>query len=330
MTRARQSRGEARIDVHTHMIPREYVRLLGTLGIKGTPGRDFPKWSPKKTLKVMDKCGIASSILSLSSPGTYFQDDAFSRQLARVCNEYGARLMADYPGRFGAFASLPLPDVEGARRELEYALDTLGLDGVVLMSNVHGVYPGDPRYDELFVELDRRKAVVFIHPNDPKGTDDRYPALTPLLEWPLETTRAATRLLTTGTLARFPNIRFILAHGGGGVPFLAERIASATAPSTAPDRSVAVAADIRDNLESLRGLYYDTAQPGEAHLACIQELVDDDHILFGTDGGWSTGMEIGLTVKVFNAYDGFDDAQVRAVNRDNALPLFPRIQSMEA
>lgn len=332
MTYARKNgTGPRRVDVHTHMIPREYVELLATIGITGTPGRDFPKWSAKKHLRMMDRCGIETSILSLSTPGCYFIDDAFSRKLARVINDSAAELVREHPGRFGAFASLPLPDVEGALLELDHALDELCLDGVVLLTNVNGVYLGDPRYEELFAELDRREAVVFIHPNDYLELEPRYAALTPLLERPLETTRAVTSLLASGTLARYPRIRYILAHGGGSVPFLAERIAAAASgPTASPfDRSLDAPADIDRGLELLGGLFYDTAQPGEAHLATVQELTDHGHILFGSDAGWATPVETSLTTKAVADYDGFDAAGHREVCRDNALALFPRLARKE-
>lgn len=315
-----------RIDVHHHLIPKDYVELLATLGIKGTPGRDFPAWSPEKALKIMDKNDIGTAILSMSSPGTYFKDDAFSRKLARVTNEYSARLIAEHPGRFGAFATLPLPDVAGALAEMGYALDTLGLDGVCLFSNHEGVYLGDPRLEPLMAELDRRAAVVFIHPHGHLVLDERYAAMMPLLEWLLDTTRAVTNLLRSGTLARYPRIRFILAHGGGSVPFLAERIAGSMngAPRTSLDRSLAAPVDASEGLELLGRLYYDTAQPGGAHLETVQELVGDDHILFGTDAGWGSLVETTLTTKAVANFDGFDSTAHRLVDRDNALTLFPR------
>ena len=153
-------RGE--IDVHHHILPSFYVAALEGIGITTSFGLPFPKWSPEEAIEVMDKNSIATAITSISTPGVYFKESSFSRDLARRCNEYSAQLMREYPDRFGAFASLPLPDVEGALNELEYAIDELNLDGVVLMSNVEGHYLGDPAYEELFAELNRRKLVVFI------------------------------------------------------------------------------------------------------------------------------------------------------------------------
>ncbi len=317
-----------RIDIHNHLIPEEYVSLLATLGIKGTPAVDFPSWSPKKALKVMDRNGIRTAILSMSTPGTYFKDDAFSRKLTRVTNEYSAELISRYPGRFGAFAALPLPDVGGALAEIEHSLDTLGLDGVGLLTNYQGIYLGDPRFETIFTELDRREAVVFVHPDDHLVMEDRYAILTPILERPLETTRAVTNLLTSGTLARYPKIRFILAHGGGAVPFLAERIAAGAALNgtawPALDRSLIAPVDIDEGLELLRRLYFDTAQPGEAHLETVKEFAGVEHILFGTDSGWVTPIDSRLTTRAVSTFNGFSEAQHRLVDRDNALPLFPR------
>ncbi len=217
-----------RLDVHHHIVPREYVEALAEIGIH-TPGRfPFPDWSPETSLEVMDQNGIATAITSLSAPGVYFGDDAFARDLARRCNEFSARLVNDYPGRFGALAVLPLPDVDEALRELEYALDTLKLDGVVLLTSIGNKYLGDAAFEPLFEELDRRKAVVWTHPNIPPGSDVPelvFPA--PLIEFVFDTTRAATNLVLSGCLERHRDIRLILSHAGGAVPYVAGRIALA-------------------------------------------------------------------------------------------------------
>src|SRR5260370_10191626 len=156
----------------------------------------------------MDRHGIVTSITSVSEPGVYFGDRAFARDLARRCNEYAARLVQEYPVRFGAFAVLPLPDIDAALRELEYALDTLKLDGVILLSSIEGTYPGDPAFDELFAELNRRRAVVFLHPTVPPINARLNLNLPPFLfHFPLTSTPAAANLLFSGTLERCPAIR---------------------------------------------------------------------------------------------------------------------------
>lgn len=330
MTKKTRGRNPRRIDVHHHIIPDEYVKLLATIGIQGTVGRDFPKWSPKTALRIMDRNGIETAMLSMSLPGTYFVDDEFSRKLTRVTNETLARYVADYPGRFGAFASLPLPDVDGALAEIDHAFDTLGLDGVALMTNVDGVYLGDPGYARVFAELDRRRAVVFVHPNDLVTNEN--PTATPLFERPIETTRTVANLLQSGTLERFPNVRYILAHGGGVVPFLAERIAAARGASSSFDRTQREPVDVSRGLELLSRLYYDTSQPGPALFASVRELAKDGHVLFGTDAGWGTPIE---TIVNVGAYvdaraQVFDDDEALRIDRANALALFPRLADVEA
>ena len=217
------------IDLHHHILPAEYINKLNKIGVVGPADQTFPKnWSPQKSIDIMDHVGVQAAITSFSAPGVYFRDDQFSRSLARFCNEYSAKLVSDYPARFGAFGSLPLPDVEGSLREIEYALDTLKLDGLILLSNAQGKYLGDPAYEEIFQEINSRHSVVFVHPafSSPKHDDLTQMDLTPsLIEVPFDTTRAVAHLLYSGVLERYPNIRFTLAHAGGTVPFLAWKIA---------------------------------------------------------------------------------------------------------
>ncbi|MCK4795398.1 MAG: amidohydrolase family protein, partial [Desulfobacteraceae bacterium] len=156
-----------RIDIHHHILPVEYVARLKEIGITTAIGREFPDWSPKKSLDFMKKNGISKAITSISTPGVNIKDRDFSKNLARFCNQYSAKLVSDYPERFGAFAVLPLYDMEDALQEMKYALDTLHLAGVALLTNVNGIYLGDQKYDGLFAELDRRNVVVHIHPHDP-------------------------------------------------------------------------------------------------------------------------------------------------------------------
>ena len=151
-----------RIDVHHHIMPPEYVKAAAEYGVGEGGGFDFPAWSEQKTLDFMDRHGIATAITSLSAPGVHFGNSAAAQRQVRCCNEIGARLVNDHPRRFGAFASLPLPDVDASLEEMEYALDTLKLDGVVLLSSIGDRYLGDPAFDAVFDELNRRKAVVFI------------------------------------------------------------------------------------------------------------------------------------------------------------------------
>jgi 6-methylsalicylate decarboxylase len=162
------SRSTDRIDVHTHFLPDFYVEALNSAGLSRLDGIvGLPKWSPEAALKLMDQLGVSIAILSISSPGVHFGDDAAARALARRVNEDGARLQKSYSGRFGQLASLPLPDIDGAVAEAIYALDTLRADGVILLTNHRGVYLGDPKLEPLYDELNSRRAVVLIHPTAP-------------------------------------------------------------------------------------------------------------------------------------------------------------------
>jgi 6-methylsalicylate decarboxylase len=308
-----------RIDVHQHILPSEYVSALANLGITTAGGRPLPEWDVQTTLALMDRHAIATAITSMSEPGIYFGDRVFARDLARRCNEYSARLMHTYPQRFGAFAILPLPDVEAALRELEYALDTLKLDGVVLLSSVDGRYPGDPMFDELFTELNRRKAVVFLHPTVPAINSELKLDLPPfLVEFVFDTTRAVTNLIYSGTLERCPDIRFILAHAGGTVPFLAYRISMGQIMLPGAPQGV---------MTYLKQFYYDTALSANPYaLRSLQELVDASHILFGSDYPFAPEVVTGFTVHGIQNYNGFDEQARKAIARESALALFPRFK----
>lgn len=215
-----------KIDVHHHILPENYISKLKEIGITEAIGVSFPEWSPEKSLSFMKKVGIDTAITSISAPGVCFKDDDYSRSLARLCNDEMAGLKSNYPGKFGGFASVPLPDIDSALDEIRYALDDLRLDGVCLMTHYGGKYLGCMEFNEIFDELNARKAVVYIHPTDPTSTYDAGLKISnALIEAPFETTRAVTNLIYSGTTDRCPNIRYILSHGGGTVPYLAWRIA---------------------------------------------------------------------------------------------------------
>ncbi len=171
----------------------------------------------------MDRNGIATAVTSISAPGLWFGDSEMTNKLTRQCNDYAAQMRIDHPGRFGMFASLPLPNIDASLREIEYSLDTLRADGIGLMTNCEGKYPGDVAFAPIFDELNRRKAVVYFHPTSAPCSNclSEIPAAT--LDFPFDTTRAVTSLLFGGTFARCPDIRFIFSHAGGTVPFLADR-----------------------------------------------------------------------------------------------------------
>lgn len=302
-----------RIDVHCHTIPdffREAVRESGHVSTSGV----FPPWNPQLALETMDRNGIAAAITSVSYPGVHFGDDAKARALARRCNEFAADLIARWPARFGAFATLPLPDIDGSLLELEASR----LDGVCLLASYNGVYLGESLYDPLLEDLDRRGTVVFIHPGmhpSSRETGLRWPGF--MMEFLFDTTRAAVNLLFSGALERYPRIRFILAHAGGALPYFSWRLA--VAPMISPLLKGWTEERI---LAGIRSFWFDTAlSPGPQTLGCLREVAEPARILFGSD--WPFAPE-GVTAKSVAALDAMDGAQRRSIGRDNALALFPR------
>ena len=305
--------------MHHHILPPDYLAALANAGITSSGGRPIPEWDIQNSLALMDRHAIATAITSISEPGIFFGDVAFTRVMARRCNEFSAQLIHEYPQRFGAFAILPLPDIDAALRELEYALDTLKLDGVVLLSSVDGRYPGDPLFDELFTELNRRKAVVFLHPTDPTINSERKLDLPPfLIEFVFDTTRAVTNLIYSGTLERCPDIRFIVAHAGGAVPYLAYRISMGQIMLPGVPQGV---------MTYLKQFYYDTALSILPNaLLSLQELVDASHILFGSDYPFAPEVATFFAVQGIQNFDGFDEQARKAIERESALALFPRFK----
>lgn len=311
-----------RIDVHHHIVPADYVDALSRSGVRNAGGFPFPAWDVESTLEMMDRNAIETALTSISCPGVYFGDANLARKLARRCNELAAMLVTRFPGRFGSFACLPWPDLDGCLEELAYALDTLNLDGVVLLSSAGGRYLGEPDLGELFVELDRREAVVFVHPNVPPGAAELglpYPAA--VTEFPQDTARAVTHLIYSGTLERCPRIRFVLSHAGGVVPYLAWRLALLDRLPEFGERAP------RGGLEYMKGLYYDTAMSANRHaLASLLELVGPDRILFGSDYPFMPEPVISRSIENLVTKAGFDRGSLAAIERENALGLFPRLR----
>jgi predicted TIM-barrel fold metal-dependent hydrolase len=323
-----------RIDVHHHVLPRFYTEVLAQTGITATLGAVGAGWSPEEHLGVMDRNKIAVGMASIPA-GIYFEDAAMARALARRSNDYLARLCREYPTRFGALAVLPLPDVDGALEEAAYALDTLGLDGVILMSNVVGHYVGAPENDALFAELNRRDAIAFIHPGEPPGAEIpasiRYP-----IDMALETVRAAMSLLTTGVFERYPRIRFILAHCGGITPALARRMARGRwwAPGEGgPDPGLADRVPNHvgepEGVDLLQRQYYDSMSANAAiGLRTLQAFAGVEQILFGSDYAALPARYQPLKMRELRRYRGFDEGMRLDVERRNALRLFPQLREV--
>ena len=214
------------IDVHAHPVTPDYVEAMRNAGVSDVDGFPLPEWSEEGHLELLDRHGISAAVLSFSAPGISFASGRQARELARRLDEAAAERRARTNGRLGAFAVLTLPDVDGALEEMAYALDELGLDGISLLTNVRGDYLGDPAFDAIFAEADRRGTVISTYPVAPIGYEHvavGYAA--PALEYPFETTRMLVNLVASGTLRRHPSLKLIASHGGGTIPFLAERIA---------------------------------------------------------------------------------------------------------
>src|ERR1700719_2426110 len=213
------------IDVHHHILPDFF---FGETNDAHNPvgGIAPPPWDADLMLSFMDEAGIDVAITSISTPGVHVGDDARARALARRCNELSAELMQAHPTRLGGFAALPLPDVDGALEELAYALDVLKLDGVVLFSNSNGVYLGDKSFEPLFEELERRRAVVFVHPTASGDAEVHHLGLPDtLIDFTADTTRAVAQMLYSNRFARTPNVKYIFSHAGGTIPYVAGRFA---------------------------------------------------------------------------------------------------------
>jgi predicted TIM-barrel fold metal-dependent hydrolase len=318
----------SKIDTHAHYLPPEYLTATqGAFpnGPDGMPG--LPTWNAESALETMDMFNISSSVLSVSSPGVHFGDDAAAQKLARLVNDQGARLVQDHPSRFGLFASLPLPDVKGSLQEIEYAFDTLAADGVVMMSNARGTYLGDRTLDPVFEELNRRQAVVFMHPTTAHcpvchGSGLDFPG--PMLEFLFDSTRAVTNLIMSGTLARNPDIRLIVPHAGAALPALAERIAAVASGLRFDDSSK------RDEIFAiLRALYYDLAGfPLPTMLRALTDIADPGKILYGSDWPFTPGNVVERLIEELDATDLIDDEWRAGIYRNNALELLPRLNAI--
>lgn len=311
---------DGRIDVHHHVLPEFYIAAQRAAGITGSAYRGFPEWTSDRSLALMDAHGIATAILSFTSPGIWFGDIAETRALARRCNDFLAGLASDHPGRFGGFASLPLPDVDAAVAEAGRALDGLGLDGVTLLTSVDDRCLGHPDFEALYEELDRRRAVVFVHPCYPPGTEARgwdLPRM--LVDYPLETTRAAANLILQGVMERRPGIRFILSHAGGALPFLAHRMA-------AFDGMTSFAGRYPDGAAAyIRRFWFDTALSGGAvPLAALHAVADPSRILFGSDYPYIPEDMVAAETAGLDGWSGMTAERRRAVDRGNAAALMPR------
>jgi predicted TIM-barrel fold metal-dependent hydrolase len=314
------------VDVHHHILPDIFWRAANDAhnpvgGIMPAP------WSKESTLSYLDDAGIDVAITSISSPGVHMGDDAAARDLARRVNELTAGLIQQRPDRFGGFAALPLPDVDGTLRALEYGLDVLKLDGVVLFSNARGIYLGDARFRPLFDELERRGAVVFVHPTSSPDLATRSLGLPDsLIDFTADTTRAVAQLHYGNTFARTPSVKYIFSHAGGTIPYLAGRF------SIVDEMNVIPGAEERGTAaDTLRRLYWDTALSWRPPvLRMLRSVVGMGQVLFGSDYPYlRRDLAVACRHEVETSAE-LENEESRAVLAGNAQKLFPRLTARAA
>jgi len=304
-----------RVDVHHHVFPPKYVAELASRRLAGA---DATSWSVSRTLDDMDKAGVATSILSVTTPAVSFAEPELARRVARESNEWVAGLRRDHPGRFGSFAMLPLQDIDGSLREIEYALDTLKADGIGLLTSYGDKWLGHATFAPIMNELNRRKAILYTHPTLANCCQNLLPDVAPtVIEFGTDTSRTITDIVFSGTAARCPDLRFIFSHAGGTLPFLTERLVQA------PVLNKNLAPRVPNGvMHELKRFYYDTAWAYHPMaLASLTKLVDISQVLYGSDFPYRTGPG---TVKGREDF-GLSAADMKAIGRDNAVRLVPRL-----
>ena len=306
-----------RIDVHHHFAPPAWVAE-----VKGRPLLQTANttWTPEKSIEDLDRAGSAAAVISITNPGLWFGDNQTTNRIARACNEYGAKLVQQYPTRFGLFAAMPLPDIDATLKEIAYAYDVLKVDGVGLFTSYGDTWLGNAAFRPVMQELNRRKAVVHVHPTAANCCRNLGYGTSPgSIEYGTDTTRAIIGVTFNGDTTRYPDIRFIWSHGGGSAPFLAGRIDGAS--RNAKDRMPA------GFMAEAKKFFYDTAgAANRGAIASLLELVGTSQVLFGTDfppGG--TNLAVARAVADLGF---FKDGDLRAIERDNAVRLLPRLKSL--
>jgi 6-methylsalicylate decarboxylase len=312
------------VDLHHHVLPDFYWEASNEDG-NAAGGINPPPWSLDGAIAYLDEAGIDVAVASISTPGVHFGDDAAARKLAARVNEYLADLKRQRPDRFGAFAALPLPDVDGSLDQIEYALDVLDLDGVSTFTNAGGRYLGDSYFDPVFTELQRRGAVLFVHPTaspDPIAHTLGLPDT--LLDYPVDTSRAIAKLHYSNTFARTPDVKYVFVHAGGTIPFLAARFA------IVDEMKVIPGAEERGAFaETLPRLHWDTASAfSDPVLHMLRSVTGLGNVVFGTDYPYPRDtISIGGLRQIENTAE-LDDNERSGVLGASAARLIPRLALM--
>lgn len=327
----------SRIDVHGHHIPDFYRLSLAEHGILTAGGIPIPAWSPQLAVKFMNDYGIAAQVVSISEPGvTYLETAAERKTMAQRINDWTRETLVTTTDallrkRFGGFAVLPLGDpndpvdVANACAEAVRAIKTLGLDGIGVFSHYNGVYLGDPRLEPLMATLNTLGAFVFVHPVTPA----EYPDLglpTFLYEFPFDTTRAAVNMSYHQVFTRYPLVRWLLAHAGGTLPYLAYRT-SLLQLTNAAAQNLGISALDKQNLDYGR-LFYDTAlSPAPSAMMSVREVTSVSHVMFATDWPFSGPVFVVPGDPAPQLAESFNSLELPKVLRTNALDQMPRLRA---
>ncbi|WP_199550051.1 amidohydrolase family protein [Streptomyces sp. N35] len=311
------------LDVHAHYLTDRYTQACTAAGHHHPDGMPaLPAWNPQDALAFMDAAGIAASVLSVSSPGVHFGDDSLgadraARDLARHVNDFGADLVTSHRSRFGLAASLPLPDIQGALRELDHAYGDLRADAIALKTNYHGRYLSDPAFSPVLTALDAHAAVVTLHPTSPPGWQrtalDRP---RPMIEFLFDTTRCVIDLALSGTLARYPRVRWIVPHAGAVLPTLAHRVAFVCDLTGTP----------ADLPTALGNLHYDLAgTPLPVALETLLKLAPPNRLLYGSDYPFTPAPAALQLATALRQSPHLQDATLDLTPDSPGATLFPRL-----
>jgi 6-methylsalicylate decarboxylase len=311
-----------RIDVHHHMFPPFVLELWKKENVRTIPV--VANWTLQRTLDQMEKAGVATTVLSVLASGGFNMPKLSAeehRRLARQANEYGAKVRTDHPGKFGLFAYIPMPDVEGTLKEIEYALDVLKAEGLIISTSYGNKFLGDPDYKAVMDEFQRRRAIVYVHPGRPECCDTLTPQVPgSFTEYPQDTNRTVMSLLFSGTFSRTRDVRWIFSHGGAAVPLLAGRVNSLSKILLKNQAQV-----VPDGIDfELKRLHYETANAAYApNMAALLKFVPSSQVMFGTDYPYVSVLE--------NAADltkaGLSAADLQAVERETALRIMPQLKT---
>jgi 6-methylsalicylate decarboxylase len=334
--------GPRRLDLHHHFVSDRLKKRLAEVKRQGWD--TFQHYSPEKAIEAMDKAEVATAFLSCSTPGVWMGDDfAIERDLAisltRDMNDYGAKLVSDYKGRFGLFALLPLPDIDASLREIEYAFDTLHADGVGLLTSYGNHWLGEKMFEPVFDELNRRNAVVYTHPTDATCCHSLAGANPATLEWLTDTARSIMSMIAEnpGTVGgggrsrgagppspatRYSNIHFIWSHAGGSLVGVASRVVGNISAE-----NLARPAEPNSRLYHIRRFYYDTA--GSANpilMQALAKLAGASQIVFGSDFPFGGAAPIVSIVRGLQTC-GFSAQELRGIDRENAVRILPKYKA---